>query len=358
VKRKILMSVVVLVGVIWLVGAFALSLPTKTQGVDDLTDAFRPAFTDAALVQAKVDLQTATAFATDFRTLVAPQLAAQLGVTPDQLIASLGAQAPAVADGLTQLPRILTTFGGLQGTMADQQHNFDQADAIPTAGLPNTSVHWLFVCLGILAIAGGAVGLVLRGRSTALAVAILGAVVIATTLLISVPAKAEAVDDLTAALRPIFTTQTAAQARADVNTLRAMDDELGARALPALAGMLHVTPAQLEASLADEFPTVAAGLQQFPAILVRLDGVVTALERNLDNFRLADSIPTSGRPTTDVVWYLIGPSLVLVLAGGAAAVRRRATATPVDARPWAAATEPDVGVGAGTFVRHLDGQVR
>ena len=49
--RKLCLFLVIVVGAFWLVGAFALDYPAKTQAVDDLTGALRPAFTDGGLAQ-------------------------------------------------------------------------------------------------------------------------------------------------------------------------------------------------------------------------------------------------------------------------------------------------------------------
>ena len=215
--------------------------------------------------------------------------------------------------------------------MAAQQANFAQADAIPTQDLPNTTVHWLFVALGVSAITLGTAGLATRGRVLPSVTAGLGVAVVATTLLLSVPTKTTAVDDLTAAFRPVFTEQGAEQARGYLGTLEAMQQQLTTEALPGVAAMLGVTPEELGATLAADVPTVAAGLEQLPAVLARTDALVTTVEANIDNFELADSIPSGGLPTTAVTWQLLLPSGVLLVLGiaGAVATRRRPAVEPI-----------------------------
>ena len=114
-----------------------------------------------------------------------------------------------------------------------------------------------------------------------------------------------------------------------------MQQQLTTEALPGLATMLDLTPEQLGATLAADAPTVAAGLQQLPAILARIDALVTTVEANLHNFELADSIPTAGLPTTAVTWQLALPAGVLVVAGVAAAITtgRRRNVDPVEIAP-------------------------
>ena len=94
-----------------------------------------------------------------------------------------------------------------------------------------------------------------------------------------------------------------------------MDKQLTSAALPGLASMLKVTPAQLDASLGQNFPAVATGLQQMPAILSRFNVLVTGIQQNVGNFQLADSIPTKNTPTTLLQGQLVGPAGVIALVG-------------------------------------------
>jgi hypothetical protein len=215
--RKLALVLVLAVGVFWLVSTFAFGYPAKMQAVDNLTNAFRPAFTDAGIQQSKADIATINSFATDFQTKAVPALAKQLNLTPAQLVAALGAQYPDVGKGVQQLPVSLPYFNHLVEGLAAQEHNFQQADAIPTKTLPATTVHWLFVILGLLTLGIGLFGLLLRPKSAALLLSVSAAVglaVIAVTMILSVPSKARAVDAMTDAFRPVFPTQGAAQTRA------------------------------------------------------------------------------------------------------------------------------------------------
>ena len=79
--RKLCLTLVIVAGGFWLVGAFALDYPAKTQAVDDLTGALRPTFSATGIGQANTDIATAKSFASDFQTKAVPALAQQLGVT-------------------------------------------------------------------------------------------------------------------------------------------------------------------------------------------------------------------------------------------------------------------------------------
>jgi hypothetical protein len=101
---------------------FALDYPAKTQAVDNLTNSFRPAFTNAALAQSKTDLSTATAFATDFQQKAARH------PRPD----------PHPRDSVSR-----------------NVVNFRLADAIPTRSLPASDIEWQLVLPAMVAIAAG-----------------------------------------------------------------------------------------------------------------------------------------------------------------------------------------------------------
>ena len=295
-----------------------MNYPAKTQAVDNLTNSFRPVFTDAGIKQSQKDIASLDQFATQFQTRAIPSLAKQLSVTPDQLVAALSDRYPDVGKGVQELPTSLPYFTRLVEDLAAQQRNFHQADAIPTKNLPATTIHWLFVILGILAIAMAAVGLLLRPKSSTVTLAgsaVGGLALIAVSLILSVPSKAKAVDAMTDAFRPVFTAQSATQTRAYLTTVQNMDQQLMDGALPGLAAMLKVSPEQLSASLKQNFPAVATGLQQMPQILSRFDGLVANIERNVKNFQLADSIPSQGTHTTMLEDQLAVPAGVLVLAG-------------------------------------------
>jgi hypothetical protein len=162
---------------------------------------------------------------------------------------------------------------------------------------------------------------------------VLGVGVIATTLVLSVPAKTHAVDNMTAAFRPIFTTQSTEQARSYIATLRAMDTQLTTETLPGLAAMLKEAPQQFTGSLASTYPEIATGLQEMPAILGRIDALVAVVSDNIDNFTLADAVPTSTLSATGVESQLAIPAAVLVVAAAGLATGERRRQEQLAAHP-------------------------
>jgi len=126
-RNPIALGIVLVVGLVMAIGSLVISLPAKTQGVDNLTTDFRPAFRSAALAQSRQDMDTVKAMAAELDAKAIPALAAQFHTTPDQFRASLASGFPAVGAGMRQLPTILPYFDGVVGGDPGQGLAFEQA---------------------------------------------------------------------------------------------------------------------------------------------------------------------------------------------------------------------------------------
>ena len=325
-----------LMGVVLVAIPVTTDLFSKAAGVDDLTDDLRPVFTDAQLTQADTDMAAIEAMAAQLSTEAIPALAAEFGASPDAFAASLATDHPDVGAGMQQLDTILPYFRGIVDGLGAQRDNFRLADAIPTKNLPALVVPFLFLVPGLVLL--GLAVTALLGRRTKLLVPVavaIGAVLVVAPVMLSVPAKAQAVDDLTDAFRPLFSAEGMVTTRGHLDTVHAMVDSLVADALPALADGLGMPAADFQAFLGEQFPAVATGLASIDEILGRFDGLVATVESDATSFHRADSIPTGGTPTTLLHWLFVVPGLVLVFGTpGAAGVaradaRRRAPASAV-----------------------------
>lgn len=331
-QRRIVGVVAVAVGLFMLVSPFVLDYPSKTQGVDDLTDAFRSTFGDDGLAQVRTDMNAVDAFVAQFEQEAAPAIAQALTdagalAGPEEFGPFVAENFPDVAAGLGQFDDpILPYFGSIVDGLEANQRDFERADAIPTSWLPATSVTWIIAVLGLVAAALGAWVLLGNRSAAVLAVGGLGVAIVLVALVLRVPGKSASVDHLTDDFRPVFSAEGAALMRERFEVVRATGDELQAAMVPALGQALGMSPDELGAFLGDQFPAVAAGLTELDGIVERFDALVGNVEANVGSFALADSIPTDGRPTVWFPWHLLAPGIVLALAGGAgfAAAKRRA----------------------------------
>lgn len=342
--RRAALVLALVCGGFWVIGTLAMDYPEKFQGGDDLTDTWRPVFTDQGLAQARTDIDAFAAFSEQFQGATLPALAQQLGMTPAEFTSFAAANFPATSAGVAGLGEIVPFFDQVVSGLEANQDEFRLADAIPTKDLPATTVPWILIILGLVA-AGAAVAGLARPHGTATALAVTGAVgvvAIVASLLLSVPAKSQAVEDITDDFRTTFSVAGVAQARQGMDTVTGMANELGNDVIPALATALGATPEQLTTSLATQFPAVGTVLGDLPALLSRFEGLVSGLEGSAEAFGRIDSVPTQGTAATLLEAQFAVPGVVLVVGGGVGlalpvlAGRRRRTPDPEQRQALAA----------------------
>ena len=306
--RRIAAGLTVLVGVVLLVSTFANNLFKVGPDFEEMIDDFRPMLAEESIAAARADLDMLGAVGTEFQTDIVPVMAQQLGVTPDEFMASIGTNFPDVAEGVQALPEIVPTFNGLIDTLDSQRALFESADAIPTQDLPATTVPWgLFfaglalIVAGVLLFKPGWLGLALTGGIGA-------AIVIATLVLTLIPKAADA-DDLNSNLEPIYTPELVAQAGGAFETVQAMGAQMQGEMLPGLAVQLGMTGEELNGFLGTTFPATATALAEMPAALDRFGGLVANFDNNLDNYETLKPVGFSG-----IIWTLFVGGLVTLAA--------------------------------------------
>jgi hypothetical protein len=172
----------------------------------------------------------------------------------------------------------------------------------------------------------------MKGRIALFAVFVVGAVTVIGTLAFNMTGKTAGVDRLTHNLKPDFAPATAQRVAKDAGTVAAMSAQLRGEAIPALASKLHLSVAQFDGVLANQYPQVAVGIQDLPADLTWFSPIVKGLKTEAGSFSKADAIPLSGIPARTVPWLLILPGLLALgfagfaLAGRVPAVRALAVA--------------------------------
>jgi hypothetical protein len=160
-------------------------------------------------------------------------------------------------------------------------------------------------------------------RAASAIVALVGAFLIVFPLATSLPGKSSATGDMMTAFRPAMSTQALAVAQDDQATMAAMGQQLTSQVLPALAAQMRMTPAQLSAYLASNFPSVGQGLARFDTILAHFGDLQTTMRAQQSNYRQADQIPTGFLPPTSMTWLFVVPGAVLLVLGGLGVYRPR-----------------------------------
>ncbi|MDV7087676.1 hypothetical protein [Rhodococcus opacus] len=323
-RRTVVLGVVAAIGAVLFLFPLVTGMMTKVQGVEHLTGDLRASFEPQALAQTRADMDTVQTMSDQLQSQTLPALPNALAMSPDQFQDYMGQNFPDVASGIDQLDTILPKFEALVTGLETQAPNFRNADQIPTNFLPSTVVPFLFLIPGAVLFLL-AVGALLRGRrggrpglSRAALVAgvVVGLVFVIAPLVLSVPTKAKAVDDLTAAFGPVFTDQGVAAVRSDMTVIATMSDSLQTQTVPALAGALKMDPGQFQDFMGQNFPDVATGMAQLNTILPRFEALVAGMEANVGNFQLAANIPTASQAATTLTWWFIVPGVALILLGG------------------------------------------
>jgi hypothetical protein len=304
----------VVIGLAFAVVTFASNLFHVGPAFDRLTDGFRPIMTQQAIATDRADLAGLTAAGSEIQSKLMPAVAGQLKLTPAQFNQMMTTQFPDVAKGLAAIPTVAPTFSNLVTTLDQQRVLFNSADAIPTKSLPASTVPRAFLAVGLMAVGLGIV-VWFTPRGAPVVAALLGACLVAVPLLFTMPHKASDADQLNANLKPVYTQQLVTQAGGAVSTLSAMGKQMQETMLPALAGQLHMQPAQMQSFLAQNFPATALALATLPAALGRFDHLVTTFDKHLSDYNTLK--PVSFVP---IVWMMIGGGAALFVLGAAGVI--------------------------------------
>jgi len=158
-----------------------------------------------------------------------------------------------------------------------------------------------------------------------------GIALVAGTLGFQMFSRAPAFEKMTNDFQKNVTPATVAALQTDVADLKAAGTELQTTGIPALAGLLHMTPEQFATVAQQRFPAVVAAVQQIPqtaASFEKLLGVIAAQDPHL---RSAAAIPAKSISTTVVPWLILGSGVVFVGLGLARARMTSAVAVGLGA---------------------------
>jgi hypothetical protein len=167
----------------------------------------------------------------------------------------------------------------------------------------------------------------MQRRLAGTAMAVVGITLIGTVVGTQLISRSQAFERLSARTRTSFTAAAVAQGRQDLAALQTVGQQLGT-ALPALGQQANLTPAQLQAFLA-QFPAFTRGVAELPAITQRLSTLTATIDRQRANFASADAIPTPTQSATNVPWFIVMMGLLCVIVG--------AMLTATSSRMWTVA---------------------
>lgn len=343
-NKRASVSVVIAIGVVWVLATFLFGLWGKASAADTLTHDLDPAFTDQGIAQSTKDAASVRAFTEELQTKTIPLVAKTLGVSNQDVVDVLSSNYPAIgrvlstkdnqgkpfADGKPYLVHASDYLDTVTGALKADQDEFHQADAIPASFLPVRAVPVLFLLLGIVAIVAGVLVLSNGALSPLFGrvIGVVGLVVIVVAVGLGLPSKTSALDSLTADFAPVFTEPgplNISEGQQYLKKVRAADVEIETKLVPDLPGLLGISLEDTVSALQSGSPVVAKALLSNDAdnkkvtvlrgIIDRFQALADVVSANRHNFDATASIPASWLPARIVPWLLIVPGLLLVLCG-------------------------------------------
>jgi hypothetical protein len=127
--------------------------------------------------------------------------------------------------------------------------------------------------------------------------------------------RAPAFEKMTNDFQKNVTPATVATLRTDVADLKAAGTELQTTGIPALAGLLHMTPQQFTTVAQQQFPALAAAVQQIPATAANFETLLGVIAAQDPHLRSAVAIPSKSISTSVVPWLILGSGIVFVGLG-------------------------------------------
>ncbi len=137
-------------GAALLITTFVLNLPQKAADADELNENLTPIYTQELIDGAEGSLAVIGAMGQEMQTKMLPDLAANLGMSSDELNAFMGENFPATAAAMQSMPESLPRFEAFVATFAMNLDNYETIQ--PVAFTP---IIWMMVIGGILILLAG-----------------------------------------------------------------------------------------------------------------------------------------------------------------------------------------------------------
>lgn len=147
----------VVLGATVVVASFVLNLPQKAADADELNANLLPIYTQELVDGAAASLGVVSAMGQQMQGEMLPDLAAQMGMTPDELGMFMAENFPATAAAMQTMPDALERFDGFVGIFAANLDNYETIQDVSFA-----PIIWAMIIGAIIIVLAGGAVLVLK----------------------------------------------------------------------------------------------------------------------------------------------------------------------------------------------------
>jgi hypothetical protein len=223
----------------------------------------------------------------------------------DEMVPQLGIDTnahPAIAHAQQQIPAAVALVAPVNKQLVAVHGDFESVKSLPGIfGLPLKSIPWLLLGLGVALVCLGVFALVRPSVWASAAIGGVGLAMVVLSLALSLPSKADSAVHVNkvgkVALSPVA-------AKAAIGTTRTID---------ALVNDVNSSFGEQ----AKSYPAVERGLERWPSIRPGAFALAAAQQASLKDREKLDNIPFRAFP-----WLIIGPGIVLAVAGALAVTRQ------------------------------------
>jgi len=287
---------------------FAGSTFSRAEDGQRATDLVRAELTTRGLARHRADYELAKSGVDQFYDEALPAFAEQLGMTPQAFAQFIETRYPSMSKlaDPTVRAQSFALADSIITNLEQHQHDFEDADAIPTTWLPMTVGPWVGVVAGAALMVAGLWALFRPARLPLALIGILGLSLVLGPLVTRFPQKAHSAERLLATLN--VTPAIAAHTRDVLEAAGAALDEMEQRFYPDVAARLYETPQQLDAMISTNFPAVARLRAQRAAVYRRYEHRVEIREAGLQVIPEAKKFPLES-----AFWWTVVPGALAAM---------------------------------------------
>jgi hypothetical protein len=136
-------------------------------------------------------------------------------------------------------------------------------------------------------------------------VALVGVVLIGSIIVNDLFSVGPAFERMSDGFRPVMTEEAIATLEQDLQGMQAAGEEFQATGVPMFSDALGMTPEEFTAFMQEQYPDVAAGIEQLPAITEASRAWSARSRPSSSEFASADAIPTTTLPATTIPWGML-----------------------------------------------------